>query len=135
MWSLFGFEAYVNIRRGGDQPVRLRKSQASRPLPFDVRCDRFSVEFYTMDRQGVSIGLTFLADGKRRFRDPVGQSPVTFGGITFYQASYGSLPETKPESAFAGGRPGHSLLEVEIERPMICRRPEGNSWSSKPVDS
>ncbi len=63
------------------------------PLDFQVRLDRFQVLYYAdspMPKEFRS-DLTFLKDGKQvlqaicRVNDP-----VTFGGLTFYQASYGS---------------------------------------------
>ncbi len=119
--SLFGFEAYVNIPEGeAINQVRLRKSQAAKPLPFDVRCDRFSVEFYDNGApKEYRSDLTFLADGKAALQGPLlVNHPVTFGGITFYQASYGSLPGNKARIGLRrDGDPAHALLEVEIERP------------------
>lgn len=89
--SLFGFEADVNIPEGeAINKVRLRKSQAVKLLPFEVRCDRFSVEFYD---NGVPkefrSDLVFLSDGRVAHQGPLlVNHPITYEGITFYQSSY-----------------------------------------------
>jgi len=119
--SLFGFEAYVNIPEGeAISKVRLRKSQAFKPLSFDVRCDRFSVEFYDNGApKEYRSDLTFLEDGKATFQGPLlVNHPITFGGITFYQASYGSLPGNKARIGIRrNGDPADAALDVEIEKP------------------
>jgi len=119
--SLFGFEAYVNLPEGeAVGKVRLRKTQAFKPLPFDVRCDRFSVEFYDNGApKEYRSDLTFLEDGKATIQRPLlVNHPVTFKGITFYQASYGSLPGNKARIGIRReGDPANTLLDVEIERP------------------
>jgi len=119
--SLFGFEAYVNIPEGeAVNKVRLRKTQAFKPMPFDIRCDRFSVEFYDNGApKEYRSDLTFLEDGKAALQGPLlVNHPVTFRGITFYQASYGSLPGNKARIGIRReGDPANALLDVEIERP------------------
>ncbi len=64
--SLFGFEAYVMIPEGATiNKVRFRKSQDVRALPFDVRCDRFLVEFYDNGApKEYRSDLAFVANGK-----------------------------------------------------------------------
>jgi cytochrome c biogenesis protein len=89
--SLFGFEAYVNIPEGkAISKVRLRKSQAFKTLPFEVRCDRFSVEFYGNGApKEYRSDLVFVEDGKAVLQGSLlVNHPITFEGITFYQSSY-----------------------------------------------
>ena len=119
--SLFGFEAYVNIPEGETiNQVRLRKSQAMKPLPFHVRLDRFTVEFYDNGApKEYRSDLAFLANGKAALQGSLlVNHPITFEGITFYQASYGSLPGNKAKIAIRReGDPANTAMEVEIERP------------------
>ncbi len=93
--SFFGFEAYVNIMEGEKTDhVFLRKNMTPLKLGFDVRCDSFSVDFYDSGapKEFKSV-LTFLVDGKAvRTNDLLVNHPVSFEGVTFYQASYGSVP-------------------------------------------
>ena len=92
--SFFGFEAYVNILEGEmTDRVNIRKTMKPLKLGFEVRCDKFSVDFYETGapKEFKSI-LTFLVNGKAvRENNLLVNHPVEFGGITFYQASYGSV--------------------------------------------
>ena len=96
MGSFFGFEAYVNILEGEttDQVI-IRKTMRPLDLGFEVRCDKFSVDFYkTGAPKEFKSNLTFLVNGKAvRTNDLLVNHPVEFGGITFYQASYGSVAD------------------------------------------
>ena len=127
--SLFGFEAYVNIPEGETiNKVRLRKSQTVRTLPFDVRCDRFLVEFYDNGApKEYRSDLAFVANGKVALQGSLlVNHPITFEGITFYQASYGSLPGNRAQiSIHREGDPANATLDVEIERPYDLPGREG----------
>jgi len=118
--SLFGFEAYVNIPEGESiNQIRLRKSQVVRALPFDVRCDRFSVEFYDNGApKEYRSDLSFMKGEKVALQASLlVNHPITFEGITFYQASYGSLPGNNARIGIRQeGNPPNVTLEVELER-------------------
>jgi cytochrome c biogenesis protein len=62
-------------------------------LGFDVRCDSFSVHFYKNGTpKEYRSKLTFLENGKVILNaNALVNHPVRFRGITFYQASYGSV--------------------------------------------
>jgi cytochrome c biogenesis protein len=69
---------------------------APRPLSFQVRLDKFQVQFYEQGGAPKEFrsDLTFLQDGREVGRATCRvNEPVTFGGLTFYQASYGANPE------------------------------------------
>ncbi len=91
--SFFGFEAYVNIPEGEKvDTVFLRRGMLPMPLDFQVRCDRFFVEFYDggMPKEYRS-DLAFLVDGKEVSKQSaLVNHPVAFQGVTFYQSSYGT---------------------------------------------
>jgi cytochrome c biogenesis protein len=115
--SLFGFEAYVNIPEGGSiNKVRFRKTQTERSLPFDVRLERFTVEFYD---NGVPkeyrSDLLFVDDGKTALQGSLlVNHPITFKGITFYQSSYHPIAGDKLRIKLSsdGSNPKPSALEV-----------------------
>jgi len=93
--SYFGFEAYVNILEGDTTDrIIIRKTMRPLKLGFDVRCNKFSVEFYkTGAPKEFKSNLTFLVNGKAALeKDLLVNHPVEFGGVTFYQASYGAVP-------------------------------------------
>ena len=129
--SLFGFEAYVNIPEGeAISKVRLRKSQAFKTLPFDVRCDRFSVEFY---ENGVPkeyrSDLSFIADGKVALQGPLlVNHPITFEGITFYQSSYRPVAGNGVRIRLSGDGSNSKPLSLELVRgtPLELPGKEGH---------
>ena len=96
--SVFGIEGYVNITEGETiKSINLRAGNQSLPLPFSVRCDKFTVEFYESGApKTFQSDLVFLKDsktvqsGKLRVNHPIG-----FEGFRFYQASYGAAPGGK----------------------------------------
>ncbi|MBN1104944.1 MAG: cytochrome c biogenesis protein ResB [Deltaproteobacteria bacterium] len=92
--SLLGFEAFVNIPEGATiDTVFLRKKGAPKGLGFSVRCERFSVDFYpNRAPKEYRSDLTFLTNGREALKSPLlVNHPITFQGITFYQASYGTI--------------------------------------------
>ena len=70
------------------------------PLGFIVRNDDFNVDFYEgsdMPREYKSW-LTVINNGKVVFKKSIEvNNPLTYKGITFYQASYGMVPNTHGE--------------------------------------
>lgn len=112
--SLSGFDGYVNIPEGETvDTVKLRGGQGTRKLDFAVRCDRFTVEFYEngMPKEYRSE-LAFLKDGHVVKEGSLRVNhPIEFGGIRFYQASYGSRPGIALLTV-TDGRGGKKFLEV-----------------------
>ena len=98
----WGFKAYANIVEGQTvNKVWPLNSNTPINLDFAVRCDKFTVTFYdgTQRPKEFKSLLTILKDGKPvpgYIRRPViVNDPLTYKGITFYQASYG--PAGNPE--------------------------------------
>lgn len=93
--SFIGFQGFVNIVEGETiDEIAVRNRQDPLPLGFEVRCDRFSVEFYDSGApKEYRSDLTFLIDGKEAAQRPIRVNhPTEFEGVTFYQSSYGSTP-------------------------------------------
>ena len=93
--SMFGFDAYVNILEGDTvDSIVLRKDMTSMRLGFSVHCEEFSVEYYDNGSpKEFRSDLGFLIEGKLVKKGSLLMNqPITFGGITFYQSSYGSIP-------------------------------------------
>ncbi|MDI6776958.1 MAG: cytochrome c biogenesis protein ResB [Syntrophales bacterium] len=92
---LLGFDAYVEIVEGGSSnTVQLRGKDGFKKLDFTVCCDRFSLDFYDNGTpKSYRSDLTFLKNNQVVYRGPVlVNHPVTFDGIRFYQANYGTMP-------------------------------------------
>ena len=98
--SLFGFNAYVNIVEGESVDsivLRSRSGHYHKRLGFSIRCEKFIVDFYENGApKEFRSDLSFIIDGKtvRKARLFVNH-PITFEGMKFYQASYGTLPGEK----------------------------------------
>jgi cytochrome c biogenesis protein len=99
--NLWGYKAYVNIVEGStENRVWPRGSNAPIDLGFSVRCDDFSVTFY----EGKSAGrpkefkslLSVIDAGQVVIdkRPVIVNDPLSYKGITFYQASYGATGNT-----------------------------------------
>lgn len=92
--ALWGFKGYVEIDEGEAVSEIVLSSSERKivPLGFEVRCDEFRVSFYPdgTPKEYLSL-LTFLEGGKAVMeRVPLRVNhPVTYKGLTFYQASYG----------------------------------------------
>ncbi|MBW1772367.1 MAG: cytochrome c biogenesis protein ResB [Deltaproteobacteria bacterium] len=94
--SFFGLEAFVNIAEGESvDTIRLRKSNNPYKIPFQVLCKKFTVDFYDNGApKEFRSDLQFLVDGKVVKEGPlIVNHPITFQGITFYQSTYGKMPD------------------------------------------
>jgi len=94
MGSMLGFKGYMNIAEGGvSQEVRLYRGDASITLPFKVRCDDFDVSFYdTGAPKEYRSELTILDNDRAVLSRPIiVNDPLSYGGVTLYQSSYGAI--------------------------------------------
>ncbi len=89
------------------------------PLGFQVRLDRFQVRFYEASGgtpQEFRSDLTFLQEGKEAFHAICRvNEPVTFGGYTFYQSSYGVMPSGPVRLQVSQGDK-REVLELPLRR-------------------
>lgn len=106
--SLFGLKGHVNIVEGETvSEVSLRNGQRSLSLPFSVRCDKFTVEFYENGApKTYSSDLTFLRNNTVIYTGKLlVNHPIKLEGYRFYQSSYGSAGEGKAHlEVFKGGK-------------------------------
>ncbi len=124
--SFFGFEAYVNILEGEQtDTVMLRKGMRPLKLNFNVRCDRFTVDFYENGApKEYRSDLSFLVNGKEIKKIPVlVNHPVEFMGVTFYQSSYGTTPGKMVDLRISG--PGDSVTALKVESGKAVELPGG----------
>ncbi len=92
--SVFGLKGFMNIPEGSaSDEVTLTGGSGSVLLPFQVRCDKFDVSFYdTGAPKEFRSDLAVIEDGKETLKESIRvNDPLTIKGITFYQASYGSI--------------------------------------------
>jgi cytochrome c biogenesis protein len=90
--KFWGVEGTLPVLQG-ETAQAFQSGRRKIPLNFQVRLDRFQVLYYTkggMPKEFRS-DLTFLQGGREMARAVCRvNQPVTFGGLSFYQASYGS---------------------------------------------
>ena len=94
--SLYGFDGYVNILEGDSVDYIATSGQNNHKhidLGFVVSCDKFSVDFYEGGRpREYKSDIRFSLNGETVKQGHLRVNhPLTFRGITFYQASYGSI--------------------------------------------
>jgi cytochrome c biogenesis protein len=92
--SIFGFKGFMNLAEGeSSDEVMLAKGKNSVMLPFQIRCDDFSVSFYdTGAPQEYRSDLTVIDKGREVLKQSIRvNDPLSYEGVTFYQASYGSM--------------------------------------------
>ncbi|MEI6609502.1 MAG: cytochrome c biogenesis protein ResB [Deltaproteobacteria bacterium] len=93
--SFFGYKGNVNIFEGEAVSQLETRAEKIQHLNFQVRCNTFHAEFYPsgapMDYRS---DLSIVQNGKEVLRKTIRvNDPLTFEGVTFYQSSYGALPE------------------------------------------
>ena len=96
--SFFGFDGFVNIPEGASAShIRLRNSDATLPLDFEVRCEDFDVSFYDSGSpKEFRSSLIVLEKGKKvAEKDIIVNDPLRYKGINFFQSSYGQIPPKK----------------------------------------
>ncbi len=91
----FGYNAVLNLPEGEVSSFAYKDRDTQIPLGFDLRCDNFEVEYYpgTDMPKAYKSWLTVIKNGKEVMKKSiVVNDPLTYEGITFYQSSYGAVP-------------------------------------------
>lgn len=93
--SIFGYKGYVNIFEGEMVSQLGTRAGMVQKLNFQVKCNTFHAEFYpTGMPMDYRSDLSIIQNGKEVVRKTIRvNDPLTFEGITFYQSSYGGLPD------------------------------------------
>ena len=121
--SFFGFEGFVNIPEGDFiNAVRLRSGGTIKALNFEVKCNKFFVDFYPDGTpKEYRSDLTFFVDGKEALKGSLAVNhPITFKGITFYQSSYQQMPMDRATVRISekGTRPVSMVMEIGKPVPL-----------------
>ncbi len=93
--KFWGQEGRLPVLEGRQADTFVLKDNSEGPLNFTVRLDKFQVQYY---QQGIPAefrsDLTFFQNGREVSKAVCRvNEPVTFGGLTFYQSSYGVQPD------------------------------------------
>jgi cytochrome c biogenesis protein len=134
--KFWGVEGQLPLEQGGVARAFLVGSNTERPLHFQVRLDKFLVSYYEQGGTPKEFrsDLTFLKDGREVSRATCRvNEPVSFGGLTFYQASYGSeatgpirIKVQGPDLNQTVELPMRQLVELPGGRGIIAMRVDGN---------
>jgi cytochrome c biogenesis protein len=94
----FGFNGWLPLGEGETSPVAYKnQDNAKIPLGFEIRCDRFEVDFYGESDmpKAYKSWLTVLQDGREVMKKVITvNDPLKYQGITFYQSSFGPVPDS-----------------------------------------
>jgi cytochrome c biogenesis protein len=115
--AVFGIRGHVEIAEGEtSSTLAFQGGKPSQSLPFSIRCDRFTVEYYENGAPKVfRSDLTFIQDGKIvRQGVLLVNHPIAFGGLRFYQASYGLLPGGRLTLSYTRGNGKAIKREVAV---------------------
>ncbi len=90
--AVFGFRGYMNLAEGTmSNLVSFFSGPKIVELPFYVRCNKFTIDFYPSGMPKAYISdLSVIENGKEVLRKTIRvNDPLKYKGIYFYQASYG----------------------------------------------
>ncbi|MBI4688058.1 MAG: cytochrome c biogenesis protein ResB [Nitrospirae bacterium] len=96
----FGFRGFLNLPEGAFSDVAFIGEGKKIPLDFIVKCNWYNTEYYVeSDTPQKFQSELVIIDGGREVMKKVIEvnSPLTYKGITFYQSSYGMLPNSAGE--------------------------------------
>jgi cytochrome c biogenesis protein len=113
--GVFGVKGYVEIaEEEASSTLQLRGGKPARTLDYSIRCDRFTVEHYENGAPKLfRSDLSFLKEGRVVYQGPLTVNhPIAFGGLRFYQASYGVIPGGRMKLAYARGNQKGAEREV-----------------------
>lgn len=91
--KFWGVDGQLAIDQGEVAGAFQVGSRVEKPLNFQVRLDKFQVSYYEPGGSPKEFrsDLAFMKDGREVSRATCRvNEPVTFGGLTFYQSSYGT---------------------------------------------
>ena len=119
MGSFFGFDGYINIVEGEQiDAIEVRKRTTPLKLGFDVRCDKFMVNFYDNGApKEYRSELSFSVNGKEmEKKNLLVNHPIKFKGMTFYQSSYGEIPGNKARLKIVWHKNANETIDIEAEK-------------------
>lgn len=112
----FGWRAFMTLTRGEQSSQAQAQNGPKRNLPFAIRCDSAGQENYTdgTPKKWWS-DLTVLKAGKEVLhKEIVVNDPLVYGGVRFYQASYGKTGKIDKLELTATAHNGTNPKEIAI---------------------
>ena len=142
--KFWGLEGRMSLLEGEQAGAFLSSSRTPHPLDFEVRLDRFQVEFYEKGSAPKEFrsDLTIFKNGLEVSRTVCRvNEPVTMEGFTFYQSSYGAQATAPVRLNLRRGDQVHTLeapLRRMVELPgeagqIMAVRIDGNLQGNGPA--
>ncbi len=119
--SYVGFKGTMNLFEGEtSDEVLLAGEREVKELPFMVRCDKFDISFYdTGAPKEFRADLAIIDKGAEVLKAPVVvNGPLTYRGITFYQASYGTTLKGASIELTDGGSGRTIAMDLPFRKPV-----------------
>lgn len=126
--SFFGFEAFVKISEGEQVATAFtRNTRIPLDLGFEVRCNRFFVDFYDSGApKEFRSDLTFLVNSQAVKEASVRVNhPVQFRGITFHQSTYEPVPGKRLHLKISTDTADVEMIEIAAEKGKPVQLPGG----------
>ena len=121
--ALHGWRGFLMLTQGQQSNSVALRDGATRNLPFSVRCDAAGEETYTdgSPKRWWSK-LAVVQDGREKQRQEISvNDPLVYGGLRFYQASYGStgkLAQLTLTAAPSNGTSGPRDINLALGQTM-----------------
>ncbi len=99
----FGFKGHLNLPEGAVSNVAYSDRNDVKPFGFDIRCDNFDIEFYGKSdmQKEYKSWLSIIKNGNIVMKKTISvNDPLTYEGVTFYQANYGLISERLERGIF-----------------------------------
>lgn len=96
--SFFGFNGAINLQeRTSTNTYYDFKHKKEMPLGFSIRCKDFDVEYYdNFMPKAYKSDLVIVDNGKKAAKKTIEVNhPLKYKGVTFYQSSYGTIPNAE----------------------------------------
>jgi len=96
----FGFDGFLNLPEGGASSYAYTRSGDPVPLGFTIKCNWYDTTYYkgTDTPREFQSELVIFENGREILKKRIEvNSPLKYKGFTFYQSSYGMIPDAEGE--------------------------------------
>jgi cytochrome c biogenesis protein len=125
----FGYDAFINLPEGRASEVVYSNSGEGIPLGFTIHCNWYNTDYY----KGIDTPQEFqselvIVDGGREVLKKIIEvnNPLTYKGITFYQSSYGMIPDAIGEFRLRVSPDGLNARTLRLHLGESFEIPEDN---------
>ncbi len=124
--AFFGFRGSIMLMEGETTNKVIIEGKKRRfvSLPFEIRCNKFFIDFYPDGTpKEYRSDISVLEDNKEIFKRNIKvNAPLTYKGITFYQATY----QTMAQASF-------KLIKDSKEKLFMIRPYQVGKWKNEEI--